>query len=98
MPIVSEHDDIKTARILLASHFATDGEEDGPEGERIAQAVETLVVSIAEALAVARAQGRQEQRERNRRAVDELRKVVTQLRELEAALQTGPEIPIRRSP
>lgn len=46
--------DIDTARHLLVQRFATDGEEDGPEADRIATAVEALLGSIAEALSVAR--------------------------------------------
>jgi hypothetical protein len=53
-------DYIAAARRLLSPHFATDGEEDGPEAERICQAVETLLGSIAEALSVEREEGRQE--------------------------------------
>ncbi len=59
---MSAHDDVATARRLLSPHFATDGEEDGPEAERIATAVETMIGSIAEALSVAREEGRQDER------------------------------------
>jgi hypothetical protein len=54
--------DMDTARRLLSPHFSTDGEEDGPEAERIATAVETLLGSIAEALSVAREEGRIDRR------------------------------------